>query len=265
MPYTRKPRKATRGRKPRTQKRPPLKKPSKTFVKQVQRIINKNAEDKQAYASLVNYNYNSGINSSADLNFILPNIATGVADNERIGDQIMCKNFTVKGHIISNLTYNSYSQCRIGLRLMVVQPKTSSSSSLISNDASNWLSYLLKKGGTTTGFSGLVSDLYAPINTDAITKYYDRVMYINSPYQVGTVSGALDVATYNSTKFFSITMPRCKKKLLKYDESVGSDLTPTHYNPVLILGYCHLDSAAPDTVSAQLNLSWVSTMSYQDS
>ena len=41
--------------------------------------------------------------------------------------------------------------------------------------------YIVKKGGTQTAFTGVVSDLYAPINNDAITTYYDKLIYIQNP------------------------------------------------------------------------------------
>ena len=42
--------------------------------------------------------------------------------------------------------------------------------------------YIVKKKGTQTAFTGVVSDLYAPINNDAITTYYDKLIYIQNPY-----------------------------------------------------------------------------------
>lgn len=235
----------------------------KQFAKKVQKVLNKNIEDKYAYKAVVDVNYNSGINSSGDLNALMPNINVGASDYQRVGDQTHGRRLNIKGHLITNLTYTAYSQCRIGVRMLVVQPKTASAQSLISSSATTWLSTLLKKGGTTVGFTGAVSDLYAPVNTDAITKYYDKVIYMNSPYIVGTIGAGIDVTTARSTKFFDISL-KIKNKLFKYDEAENSGLTPTNYNPQLIIGYAHLDSASPDTVSAQVNMSWVSTLLYQD-
>ena len=45
-------------------------------------------EDKCAYLSVVNINYNSGINSTGDLNNLMPNVSNNVNDNGRIGDQV---------------------------------------------------------------------------------------------------------------------------------------------------------------------------------
>jgi len=243
----------------RSKRRAP--KSKKNFVKAVQSVINKNLEDKMAYKSVVDVNYNSGINSQTDLNSIVPNISNGTNDHARVGDQVHCKSLVVQGHILSNLTYTNYASCRIGVRMMVVSPKGYAGYDPAYNSATTWLAYLLKKGGAVSGFSGAVSDFYAPINRDAITVHYDRKFYVKAPYVPGTSSG--DLSTSGSTKFFKIKIP-IRNKLLKYDPNVNSGLTPTQFNPFLILGYCHLDNSTPDTVDAQLNLSFTSIMVYQD-
>ena len=46
-------------------------------------------EDKCAYLSVVNINYNSGI-TNRDLNNLMPNVSNNVNDNGRIGDQVKC-------------------------------------------------------------------------------------------------------------------------------------------------------------------------------
>lgn len=234
---------------------------SKSFRKGVQKVINENAEDKFAFKTITNVNYNSGIDNVGDLNFILPSITNGTTDNARIGDQIKSHTMKLRGHIITNLTYNTYSQARIGVRMLIVQPKLYSSQSAIQANAATWLAFLLKKGGTTSNFTGVVSDLYAPVNNDAITTYYDKVIYMKSPYVPGTVSG--DLNTSSTTRFFSINL-RVKNKKLMYDSSENSGLTPVNYNPVLLIGYAKLDSATPDGVLTQINLNWDSMLTYQD-
>lgn len=254
--YTRRPYKST-TRRPKSTKR-------RTFAKRVQQVINKNLEDKQAYQAVTDVNYNSGINSAGDLNFIIPNIANGTTDNARIGDQIRAKSLIVKGHFITNLTFNAYSQARIGVRMMIIAPKAYNSETSAIAGSAVWLNTLLKKGATTSAFTGTTQDLYAPINTDAITKYYDRVFYVRSPYVVGTITDGIELSTSTTTKFFTIRLPWCKHRLLKYDSTVDSNLAPTNYCPILVLGYSHLDNSAPDTVSTQVQLSWISTLTYQD-
>lgn len=233
---------------------------SKSFAKAVQRIVHKDVESKSAYNQQYSINFNSGINSSGDALQILPNIAQGTADNARIGDQVRAQKLRVKGFVTSNLTYQSYSNCRLGIRVMIVQPKMYQDYATIIAQAAVWMGTLLKKGGTTTGFTGIVPDLMADINTDAITKYYDKVFYVNTPYVATSVG---DLATYNSVKFFSKTL-NLRNKLLRYDSSINSGLTPVGYNPVMLVGYVHLDGSSPDTITTQVTMSCDSYLDYED-
>ena len=120
---------------------------TKLFKKKVQKVINANMEDKCAYLSVVNINYNSGINSTGDLNNLMPNVSNNVNDNGRIGDQVKMHSLNVRGHILSSLVYTSYSQCRIGVRMMIVSPKHYTAYSAILANSTQWLNTLLKKKG----------------------------------------------------------------------------------------------------------------------
>lgn len=265
MAYKKKARPARRPRRGRAVK------PSKSFVKKVQSIVHKDVETKQAYNNqyLQIQSYNSAINSSGDCAILVPNIASGTSDNARIGDQIRAQKLKITGHLITRFTGSSgttyYQNCRIGVRMFIVQPKSFQSQSSITGNATTWQATLLKKGGTTSGFTGLISDLYAPVNTDAITCYYDKVFYVQNPYSnavFGSTMSNLLMPT-GTCKFFSKTI-KLRNKVLKYDASIDSGLTPVAYNPVLIMGYAYLDGSSADTVTTNLAMSYVSVLDYED-
>lgn len=235
-------------------------KPSKAFAKKVRAVIHKQAETKEAYGNINNVSFNSGINSAGDCQWILPAISQGTSDNARIGDQIRGQSLTIKGAITSSLSFTSGSASRIAVRMMVVTPKSYPEYTIAQANAGTWMNTLLKKGGTTSAFVGNLQDLWAPINRDAITVYYDKVFYLNSPY-VSTSVGGLSVA--NSVKFFTKTF-KLRNKLIKYDSSIGSGVTPTSYAPILLLGYAHLDASSPDTLTTQVALNLDSIFKYED-
>lgn len=246
-------------------------KPSKAFVKKVKQVLHKDVETKQAFNNQFGQiqSYNSAINSSGDCAILVPNIANGATDNARIGDQIRAQKLSIKGHLITRFTGSAgttyYQNCRIGVRMFIVQPKSFMSQGNIVSNAATWQATLLKKGGTTTGFTGLISDLYAPVNTDAITCYYDKVFYVQNPYSnavLGSGANNLLMPT-GTTKFFSKTL-KLRNKLLKYDSSIDAGLTPTAYNPVLIMGYSYLDGSSADAVTTNLAMSYVSVLDYED-
>lgn len=253
MLYYNAPKKAKANRKGKTA-------PSKSFAKKVQSVINKNSENKQIYINGF-LSFNSGINSAGDIQQIVSNLGNGSADYQRIGDQIRGQTLSVKGWIAMTLSYlTSASASRIGVRLMIVQPKNFGALAEISANTGNWLGTLLRKGGTTTSFSGAVSDLQSPINTDAITKYYDKVFYLNLPYSQTAVGEA---STVGSTRFFKISK-KLRNKLIKYDSSIGSGLTPVNFNPVMLCGYVHLDGSAADVVNTQIQVNYDSVLQFQD-
>jgi len=260
MPYVKKARKTQKPKNPKRVYKKRIQ-PRKNMVKMVQSIINKNLEDKEAFRSVTDINLNSGISIASDLMQILPNINIGTGDASRVGQQLTVKRLTISGHMITNLTHNTYSDCRIGVRMMIVTPKGYAGREPAVANAPTWLGQLLKRGSTSVGFTGLVQDYYSPINTDVITCYYDKKFYVRTPYVPATVTGDFSVSA--STRFFRIPL-KVTRKVLKYDSAVDSGLTPTHYNPFLILGYCHLDSSAPDTTQTQINLSFISQLDYQD-
>lgn len=243
-------------------------KPSKTLVKQIKSVIHQQSENKEAYRALGLTPFNSGIDNTGDSVAVMPDISTGTQDNARIGDQIRAQKLTMRGHIISASSIPlSSANSRIAVRLMVVQPKYLSNRVTVLAQSTVWQSTLLKKGGSTTGFTGEISDLYAPINTDAITCYYDKVMYLPTPQvYVGNPGGtqlvvtAIDVA--KSCKFFNITL-KVKNKLVKYDATI-STVQPVNYSPTFLLGYVHLDGSAADVVTTQVSAAFDAIFQYED-
>jgi len=231
---------------------------SKSFVKAVQSIVHKDVETKQAFTAFPPTYFNSGINSVAEMLQILPNITNSTADNGRIGDQIRAQSLIIKGALQIPAATTSYSNSRIAVRLFVVQPKNLGDLTNITF-SNTWLSHLLKKGGSTVGFTGVMSDLWAPINVDAITKYYDKIFYLDAAY----VSTAGTSVTGNSVKFFTIPL-KLRNKLLRYDANIGSALTPTNYNPVMLAGYVHMDGSSPDTLTTALSVQFDTVFNYED-
>jgi len=243
--------------------------PSKALTRAVKTIIHKSAETKEVYHALDLTNFNSGINVFGDICQLVPNCGNGTAQNQRVGEQIRAQRLTIRGHTLLSMSNNSLSNSRIAMRMMVVCPKAYVSLVGVTNNLA-WMSNLLRKGGANTAFTGVISDLYCPINTDAITKYYDKVIYTTVPTLTTTnipvggtgVNTASVYDTVNSVKFFNISI-KCKNKLLKYDGQLDG-FQPQNWSPVLIVGYVHLDGAAPDVATTQLAMAFDSVMTYED-
>jgi len=261
-------RKAKTGKRPYKRVARKAGRPSKALTKAIKTVIHQQVENKQAYRALSLTAFNSGIDNTGDSVAILPDVSIGTQDNARIGDQLRGQTLTLKGHIISlNNIPQSSANSRIAVRLMVVQPRYLSNRVTVLSNSVNWQATLLKKGGATSGFTGEISDLYAPINTDAIIKYFDKVMYLPIPQvYVGTGTtntntlAAIDMS--KSVKFFNISL-KIKNKLFKYDSTI-STVQPLNYSPTFLLGYVHLDGSAADVVNTQVSAAFDAIFSYED-
>jgi len=254
----------------RAQPRKMRKGPSKGLVKAIKSVIHEQAETKQTYTQQSSTNFNSGINSSADCLQLIGNVSQGTGDNARIGDQIRAQSLKVKGFFISRFTGGAgttyYQNCRIGVRIMIVQPKAYIGLGAIQANATTWQSTLLKRGGTTTGFTGIIPDLYSDINTDAVTCYYNKVFYVQNPYSNAVFGSAGNTLLMpeGTTRFFSKTL-KLRNKCLKYDNSIDSGLTSTNFNPVMLLGHCYLDGTSPDSVTTNIAMSFDAYTYFEDS
>lgn len=237
---------------------------------EVLKMIEKRAETKQAFTSSNATFFNSGVSGDGDMIQILPNIAKGTSDNQRIGDQITAQSMTIKGFVRflpqPTTTVNTAHYGHVAIRLMVLSLKTGPNYNAALIQAAS-LGSLLKKGGTTVGFTGAISDVYAPINTDLFTKHYNKVFYVTQSYVItgdGTTNPKVAIDVSKLVKFFNIKVP-CKKKVLKYDSSLSSDLLPSNFAPFLCAGYCYMNGDAPDYTTTNLQVSYDVELNYEDS
>lgn len=258
------------SRRARNKKRNSAPRTRSNFVRSVKQIVHSLTESKQAYTSTGNslVKFNSGIDSTGDMVQILPYVSQGIQANARIGEQIRAKSLNVKGYIKLDIndTVDSGKLPAVIARMMVVTMKTRPCY-YDATGSSATLATLLKKGGTTTGFTGVLSDIMAPINRDAFTVHYDRKFYLNQSY-INAIGASAPSTTVtqdirNTVKFFNFNV-KCKNRLLKYDEDVGSDLLPTNFGPFLVLGYAYADGSSPDTLTTALGLQFDSMFTYED-
>lgn len=247
---------------------------SKPMVKAIQKIVRGDVETKHAFHTSGPTAFNSGIGAGGDALRILPQMVVGTGDGQRIGDQVRARSCVIKGFfqisalqlVASALAPNPAPNSRMAVRLMVVQPKGYNNISDVQSNIGTWSGSLLQKGATTGGFTGAISDLWAPINSEAITKYYDKVHYITTPTNLvptgTTTTDNMSVDLSKTTRFFTIKL-RVKNKLLRYDSTISSGISPASYAPVLLLGYANLDGTI-DTVTTAVSLSFDTILNYED-
>lgn len=240
------------------------------LVRRIKEVVSSLTEDKQAYLATGNslIKFNSGIDSVGDMIQVLPNIAQGVGENQRIGNQIRAKSLNIKGFVKLdvNETADSTANPNVVVRMMVVSMKTCPSFTDAQGQAPK-VGTLLKKGGTTTAFAGNLQDIYAPINRDVFTVHHDRKFYLRQDF-INTVGASPPSTTIaqdisKTVKFFNLSV-KCRGRILKYDEDVGADISPSNFGPFLLLGYSYLDGSTPDVISTKVGLCFDSMFTYED-
>lgn len=241
---------------------------SKCMKKEVQKLISKNIEDKIAYSSTGDSIIwcNSGINSSGDINQCVPSILVGSTESHRVGCRIRAKTLVIKGmmQLALDTTVNDLSNKRVGVRLIVYGSKKQKN---IDDLKANAGAALIQKGATSQTFNGYVSDLWAPINREEYTPYYDKVHYLSQSYvrqNIGSSTPTTEYAIDNSKgiRFFTIRIP-VKGKMLMFDTGTSTG-NATNWSCGLALGYAHLDASSPDVATTKVGIVFDTTFTYED-
>lgn len=237
------------------------------FKKKVLKVLNSQSETKMAYHEKTWTDFNSSIAVPGDAMRIVPFVNEGTGEASRVGNRTRLKSLTLRGilQMIPQTNVNTYDNRKIAVRMMIVTPKSFPNWDQAGNNTATWMPYLLKKGATTTSFTGDVNDIYAPINSDAFITHYNKVFFLNQSgiFQT-TAVGVASVDQSNLTRFWRKTFT-FKNKLLKYDDTIGLGQTPSNWGPVLILGYALTDpSASPDTLTTRVRFNFSSCMKFED-
>lgn len=242
--------------------------PTRSFAKAVQKVINRNNESKMSSIQMDNTAFNSGIAVAADVLQLIPSIGQGTDNGQRIGNRIKSQYLDVRGHIeLGAIPYttlgpvassgNILPNCRIAVRLLIVESKQYKSQADASQYYFNWLPQLLQNGISEIPFAGNTKDLYLPINRDAVTVHMDKIIYLSIPMTF-TDSG-MAVPMGNSVRFF-VRKIKLRKQLVFTDVRDQ----PTNSSINMLCGYAHIDGSTPDVATTAVKLSYVSTLHYED-
>lgn len=252
------------------------------LARKVKKIMARNLEDKcTSYTSSL-VSYNSGMNSQGDVLPLIKMPGEGTSSEARIGKQIRAKACVVRGSMYVNgvpyqtstfpvgaggitavTSMSPYS--RIGVRIIIGFPKRYPDASAAYDNWSSWVNTLLDDGSATTQFDGTLKTWMLPVNKDAFTVYkdYKKVLYATQiTAQDSTVDNQVTtpVNMKTSTKTFKFKIP-CARKLIKF---VNDSTELTSWNPVILVGYCFLDNASPDTTTTSLRMMYHTHFYYED-
>lgn len=225
----------------------------------VTKIAKGKSETKHASKTLENLTGHNSAIGSGDAVTLLPSVAQGTDDFNRIGDRISPVALYIKGRL--GLTYNSQQNNRpISVRVMVVSQRTVRDASFLSA----WTPNLLlsandpDSGLLDTAYDGTARNAMYPVNKNMFTVHYKRdfTMY---PSQ-GTDAG-VGIESENKTLLKWGAKIKLPKTLVYYNSSTD---VPQNACPFLLIGYCYADGTSPDVTTLRLTSTTVSTLYFKD-
>lgn len=239
--------------------------------KYVDRMISSKTETK--VISLTNTQiYNSTISSTSELYNIIPNIAEGTADNNRIGNSIDLMYTNSRGYItFSTASPNTYGSLDVCL-YHLISKRNRDGSNRVSSDLN-----IIKNGTVKGQYDGTLASSLAPINTeDFVIISKKNVKLIPLPFNqpastaLPTTSSNIVANPNSGTITYKFKLSINWKKVLKnktkvyYDTNVSSQ--PTSLNSFYCLGFAQYnDPTNPASfVDALVKMSYFSETYYKD-
>jgi len=272
--------------------------PTKALTQAITRVINRKAESKQAifYGTAGTFpqtgvfgdrafsQQNQFIASTtSDLKWLLPNVAEGVNDNERIGEQITPTSLRINGLVkIANslliasppapvdvfaviyvLTHKVYKSYEALLGSPAVPPATGFV-------GGNNFNQLLKNGeNQTTNFSGNwwaskqpIADQYYNVIAKKVIRLRFAGLYTSSGASV-SIANAHDYQANFTVNLNKRHLPAH----LKYPESTVTGAfnnAPQNFAPFLCVGYYNADGTNTSSPQVALDITYESVLNYKD-
>lgn len=243
-------------------KRPAVKKPRAARVNaqvatvgKVKKMIGKMVETKFVTRDLeINTTHNSQI-SAPDMLPIVPTIAQGTDDFQRVGDTIRPTKLNIRGIISMDRTNVSSNQVLL-VRVLVLEPRNAKTYLVSVPQYATYANALLKlnlqTGTATAPFVGNTNDLQYMPNPDLFKVLYDKTFRI-APTADGVEENPSSVIRWSK----NLKIPKV------FDYTDGTNL-PVNYNPFYCLGYVYADGTGPDVLTTKIITQTQATLYYKD-
>lgn len=156
-------------------------------------------------------------------------IGQGVGQGSRVGNKIMTKKCILSGVIRINTFYDAttnYNPCPLYVALYIIRLKgqvpdtTSQVESIIQNS-------FFQAGNSSSGFTGRLTDLVRPVNTDLVTVLMKRVFKVGtgatiSSFGVNAPNNAnqqYNDSTVGISQLFKMDVTKCLQKHIIFDDT----------------------------------------------
>lgn len=240
-------------------KRAPKSRVSNSLYKSIRNIavksVMKKAETKQV-SQLNNINFNSSIDSTAEFYSLIPGVAQGNGDAQRIGQKITANYLKIKGFMsyeIQSLLPAS-NNLPIYVDIFIFSDKIQKSM-----NQPAYTSKILNNSGTMVNYSGIGMNSCLPFNTEdfkLVKRIRKKLSYAWAPGNTST--GIID-QTAPVFGRFSCNIPVKGKQ---FDYETSGAVLPQNVNYWMAVGFTQYT----DTVqtATPLKVQWCSTLYYKD-
>lgn len=270
-------------------KQPYVKKGKKAMVKLIKSVVKGQSETKTAmwynvadvpgsatpgsYGASGWSQKNQAITSNAgDIKRLIPQIAAGTADNQRIGERISPKSLVVRGAVAINVALQSELPNNLYCVMYVLQHVTYKSYASVF--ASNDFTQLLNTGeNSTVAFEGKQIQKDLPVDKAYYRLLKKKVIPLRrAGIDNTTGSNSYVVSMANSHRYhanFSLNLSKQLPKVLKFPEGNATNPNdPTNSSIFLCCGYYAMNDSSntiiPLDANTALNLTYVSQLNYKD-
>lgn len=194
------------------------------------------------------------------VSYVVPAIAQGVSEGQRIGNKLLCKGLYLKGHLTINWSttaggYNTpVTTPEIYVRMVILDQKDYLQSGFNSTS-------ILDKAGSNFAPDGTMSSLTLPVDRKQFNVYYEKIFKIRNPLFWPNTNAAYVNANQNTCHLFS-----CKLKVPKNVlYSSNAETIPNNFNPQICAWFIDPSNITRASNTVACEYSFVSTMYYEDS
>lgn len=228
---------------------------SKSFAKKVKKVLAKDTETKTVVFNSNVTAFNQQLNATGDCLRLLPDIANGTAEGQKIGNEIRLQSLNIRGVMSFTLGQTTPGNTRIGVRLLVFRAKKFNDWNQTASDFATSYTRLLE--GTALGLQGELSQFNAPTNSDYFSVVVDKRFYMNLSV------GATTTESTKTVKFVNFNVPYARRKLT-YDENANS-VQPNNMPYCMALQYTKLGGEVADApATTYLTFQYSATAKYED-
>lgn len=211
-------------------KRAPLRRtrPTVALAQAVRTIVRRGEETKSIGLVLENAVQHNAAITNADIGVVLPGMAQGTANTQRIGDKVSPVSIRINGATSINDQSLGFIDVPLTVKVMCLQAKGIRDSNLVTANAP--LNQLMDNGGTTSWDGSTANSLFK-INLDLFTVLGSRT------FKLGDTTAE---NTRSMSKRWSMKI-KCPSTL-KFGNGA---LYPDNFAPFFVLGWCRDDGTTP--------------------